>query len=194
MQSYVTEIGDYSHCAFVNKAGDKPCLGYGGHPCTFPFIYKDCKLGDPSNVTKSYYCESFNDSIVSPLNYVPSFEDTKSPWCAIRTFPNNTAIPGAWGYVREECKSQMPGPSRPENLASSSFESLWNSRLFYLEPWVIGHCHTYTSNDRHPNGKDGHFYAFLGDGLQKKTISLRGYQMYVHSAQVTSINKNIRSQ
>ena len=107
-----------------------------------------------------------------------------TPWCTVHTYENYSSIPQQWGYVNEDCKGQVPDKSRPEHLAAPGYESFWKTRIFYIEPYLPGYCHTYTPNETHVYGKEGHLYAFL-DGVKKtSSYDFRGYYIYIHSNQV----------
>ena len=161
------------------------CVGIGGHPCSFPSGYKDCKLRDPVNLTQSYLCTSLNDNETSLQLYkTPYAASTVFPWCYVHTYENNTGIPGHWGFVGGDCIDQMPGKERHENLANPSFDSQWTSRFFFVKSWTLGHCHTYTSQERHPPGREGHFYALIGSGQPQSSYTLKAYHVYIHSAKV----------
>ena len=161
-------------------------VGYERQPCAFPWKYLDCKTSDPANPSKSYLCNSFDDDKITPLLSGPTIlnSDSKSPWCAVHIYENYSYVPNSWGYVNHDCKGQVPDNSRPEYLAGPAYESLWKSRVFYVEPYLLGYCHTYTPNETFVYGKRGHFYAFLDAVKYSTTFDFKSYHIYIHSAQV----------
>ena len=155
-----------------------------GHPCVFPFMAKDCRISNKNYPTKSFFCNTFEDKIMTGpfYNCTPSVEAT--PWCAARTYANHSQIPGDYGYCSPSCKGELPSRDRPEYLAGPGFYNLWETRMFDLRTWESGLCHTYTPNDTFQPGSLGHLYAFLGD--KDDDNNLHHFEIYLHSSQVMS--------
>ena len=73
-----------------------------GAPCTFPFVYPDCKLAFKSGLCK-----------INPANYNATYvkcgvnDDTST--CFTRKYINNSAILGRWGDCRPgfNCSSSV---------------------------------------------------------------------------------------
>ena len=98
-------------------------------------------------------------------------------------------IKGAWAYCEETCNGELPNQKAPENIASSAFNSLWDSRIFHFKPWEAGHCHTYSPNETFLPNTPGHFYGFLGDkALNLSVLEFYGYDVYLHSSKVSCRN------
>ena len=160
-----------------------------GQPCIFPFLRRDCRLSDPVSPTRSFYCDSFDLTNLQELHYNCTYVDDVRPWCATRVFKNSSMVPSYYGYCSPDCDGSLPRSESSKNLASPLFAHLWQQRMFDLDPWKSGHCHTYTSTDHFTTGKQGNLYAFLGDGMETSRLSLRGYYIYIHSAKVMFTRK-----
>ena len=156
-----------------------------GLPCTFPFVLNDCGLQTPKNPTASWNCESFNQTKQLQVLNNCTYTDDIKPWCAVHTYKNASIIPTHYGYCSENCNGEVPDSSRPEHLVGPAFESLWQSRFFDFQTWHSGHCHTYTPNETFLPGREGHFFAYLGDGAKTDYTWLRRFDVYIHSSKVT---------
>ncbi|XP_023331359.1 uncharacterized protein LOC111703606 [Eurytemora carolleeae] len=66
-------------------------------------------------------------------------------------------------------------------MAGPLFEKLWHRRLFDLDVWGSGHCLTYTPHQKYPSGRQGQLYAYMGNGEKTHYLSLKGYDIYLHS-------------
>ena len=160
-----------------------------GQPCIFPFLRRDCGVRDPVSPTRSFYCDSFDLTNSEELHYNCTYVEDVRPWCATRVFKNSSMVPSYYGYCSPDCDGSLPRSESSKNLASPLFSHLWQQRMFDLDPWKSGHCHTYTSTDHFTTGKQGNLYAFLGDGMETSRLSLRGYYIYIHSAEVMFTRK-----
>ena len=71
-----------------------------GDPCSFPFIYPDCKL--LKKVTRCQLNPNY-----APGEYTGCYdaEDTDTPWCYTRTHYNRSHVGGEWGYCSHNCSS-----------------------------------------------------------------------------------------
>ena len=116
------------------------------------------------------------------VNDCTSFWSPNAKWCATKTFENKSRFPQEFGYCCPECKGQSPSKERPENLATLSSSNLWETRIFYLEAYLAGHCHTYTPNETYYAGGYGNLYAY-GLAEFQDAISM-GWKIYIHSKQV----------
>ena len=88
----------------VEGSNNFPCNAVGGprdgEPCSFPFLYPDCKL-----MTKVSRCQS--DPGIAPVEYAGCYkEDTDNPWCYTKTYNNKSHIKGEWGYCSPQCSAQ----------------------------------------------------------------------------------------
>ena len=147
-------------------------------PCAFPFKLFFCEQEDPINGN----CLSFKEVVSS---YNCTLFDSDKPWCATRVYKNRTIVDDAYAFCEPECHSEIPSKHQPEHIASPAFENLWRSRLFHLNQWDAGHCHTYSPNETFSIRAHGQFYALIGDGLTKEKYNeLGGYQIYLHSSKV----------
>ena len=155
-----------------------------GQPCVFPFTRKDCLLSDPDFPTQSYYCNSFNQTDPSEVFSNCTAYDDVRPWCATRVFKNNSMVPFYYGYCTTNCNGQLPSRRSSKNLASPLYSKLWQKRLFDMDPWKHGHCHTYTSTKHFKTGRQGNLYAYIGDGEKINRLSLQSYYIYLHSSKV----------
>ena len=115
-------------------------LEHVGIPCTFPFVYRDCKLNHPDDPTKSFSCKSFDDESIqrTELLYRPAPIDTKLPWCSVRTYDNYSSIPNMWGFAKTSCSGEVPDSTQPMHLLQTEFQVKWISRVFYMEAWLQG--------------------------------------------------------
>ena len=157
-----------------------------GRPCSFPFVIEDCGLSNPDFPTKSFLCESFNQSNVIEYSYSCSSEwSPNEPWCGTQTYLNNSRFVYAWGYCKPECNGQYPHKRRPENLAAPAFKNLWETRIFSLNSFLPGHCHTYTANELFKKGSDGRLSVY--GVLNAKDSNHRGWKIYIHSKQVSQL-------
>jgi hypothetical protein len=106
-------------------------------------------------------------------------------WCYTRTYPNQSGFTGIYGFCAPECRGELPTRGSPHNLAGSSFDDLWVTRLFGLSTWGSGLCHTYNPPAASPPGSSGLLYALLGDrGKESGSLVLpgfRGLNIYLHS-------------
>ena len=83
-------------------------------------------------------------------------------WCYTRSFHNNSAIIGEWGYCDLRCKSQDQIEDPHFNLASKKHNEMWNEDIFMLDTGSKGHCHTYNPSNKSFARNKGTFYAMLG--------------------------------
>ena len=160
-----------------------------GLPCVFPAIRRDCAVSDSENPESSFYCESFNQTV--PLQFFPkciSLHQSDKLWCATRVFKNNSLVPDYYGHCSPECDGSVPHPTASKNMAGPLFEKLWHRRLFDLDVWGSGHCLTYTPHQKYPSGRQGQLYAYMGNGEKTHYLSLKGYDIYLHSKKVAKIS------
>ena len=155
-----------------------------GRPCSFPFGIKDCGISNPDMPTKSYTCESFNQSNEIEYSYsCSSWLSPNKPWCGTQTYLNNSKFVYAWGYCKPECNGQYPHKRRPENLAAPAFKNLWKTRMFNLNSFLAGHCHTYTANEFFNEGSDGRLAVY--GVFNAEDNKYRGWKIYIHSKQAS---------
>ena len=164
-----------------------------GKPCVFPFSLADCAIVNPENPSTSFHCKSFDQTV--PITYMYTCTNWKSAdnttWCSTRNYLNNTRFVSQWGFCKPGCNGEYVHQARPENLARPSFHNLWQTRIFNLQSYLYGHCHTYMPNETFSSGADGRLSAY--GVVSSKEYSRRGWRLFIHSNKVTSaevINHN----
>ena len=117
-----------------------------GVPCKFPFVYPDCSV-----------CINCCSGGLTPKQYNKCGSDISGDWCYTRTYLNDSAIIGEWGYCDPSCNGEVHF-----NLASIENDDLWSEDIFRIQVYSSGHCHTYNPADLSFSGDRGSFYAKLG--------------------------------
>ena len=140
---------DVSHNTVSRKYKD-PCSTVSGPrngvPCKFPFVYPDCSV-----------CINCCSGGLTPKQYNKCGSDISGVWCYTKTYLNDSAIIGEWGYCDPSCNSEVHF-----NLASIENDDLWSEDIFRIQIYSSGHCHTYNPADSSFSGDRGSFYAKLG--------------------------------
>ena len=158
---------------------DSPTELLVGFPCTFPFKIDDCTIPSPKNPHRSEFCSSFQEKKeIKTFTNCTDMSDSR-PWCAVHVFKNKSMTPQGYAYCNTHCNGEMATRERPEYIAGSGFDTLWQNRIFNINSWGGGHCHTYNPNETYLPGRPGNFIARLGPGIQ--TDSLCGHNIHLHS-------------
>ena len=108
-----------------------------------------CNSNKYNNMTRYESCAS-------------DFGDESKGWCYTKSFQNDSAVTGEWGYCDVRCKSQDLIEHPFFNLASRQHSDLWDEHIFMLYESSSGHCHTYNPANSSFARNRGQFYAFLG--------------------------------
>ena len=167
---------------FPCETTDSPTDTLAGFPCTFPFNVDDCSIPSPNNHLRSAFCNSFQEQREVKTFYKCTEMYDSRPWCAVHVFKNRSIVPKGYAYCNKNCNGEMPSNKRPEYLASSKFDELWQERIFNLNSHGGGHCFTYNPKEKFLPGRPGNFLALLGPELEKD--SLCGYNIHLHSKKV----------
>ncbi len=149
----------------------------------------DCTLRDAVYPSFSAQCSSLEPtppgSNITRLFTGCNSDLKEGSWCYTRTYPNQSGFTGIYGFCAPECRGELPTRGSPHNLAGSSYDDLWVTRLFGLSTWGSGLCHTYNPPAASPPGSSGLLYALLGDrGKESGSLVLpgfRGLNIYLHS-------------
>ena len=172
----------HSSRIFPCETIDSPTEALVGFPCAFPFRVNDCSIPSPVNPLQSQFCDSFQEKKeIKTFNKCTEMYDGR-PWCAVHVFKNRSLVPYGYAYCNTTCNGEMPSRERPEYLASSKFDELWQERIFNLNSYGGGHCFTYNPNEKYLPGRPGNFIARIGKGLDKDNFC--GYNIHIHSKEV----------
>ena len=180
----------HSSRIFPCETIDSPTEALVGFPCAFPFRVNDCSVSSPVNPLRSQFCDSFQEKKeLKTFNKCTEMNDGR-PWCAVHVFKNRSLVPYGYAYCNTTCNGEMPSKERPEYLASSKFDKLWQERIFNLNSYGGGHCFTYNPNETFLPGRPGHFIARIGEGLDKDNLC--GYNIHIHSKEVRHDHRYIK--